>query len=403
MSKKIALRLTCALCALTLAMCMLVSCSGVKKTSDGRLDYFNSKMEKLVDIPENCYKNMTATLSESYMITDKTVDDYIENLLFAKKEQENDGDKVTDKPIKYGDTAYIFYEGFVDGVAFDGGSNMDSAPSTPYALSIGSGSFIDDFEEQLIGVIPDQTDSNNKITITVTFPSTYSSAPELAGKTATFKVYVVCSVQYSVPELNEKTVKDVLGFTPSDSDEADAVAQYKAWVKENLESANEEVVRTAAVNNLLEQLINKATFKEIPQFELDYYRSLYISEYTSMWNTYTQQGYTFNDFDDFMCQALGLESGADWESNIALTYTAIIKKHMICHAIAQIEDIQITDDDYEKEIQFYIDSAKLTDTSSTLTRADVVETVGSFAIRDNALYSRVCSWLYDNSEINYVS
>lgn len=402
MSKKIALRLTCALCALTLAMCMLVSCSGVKKTSDGRLDYFNSKMEKLVDIPENCYKNMTATLSESYMITDETVDDYIENLLFAKKEQENDGDKVTDKPIKYGDTAYIFYEGFVDGVAFEGGSNMDSAPSTPYALSIGSGSFIDDFEEQLIGVIPDQTDSNNKITITVTFPSTYSSAPELAGKTATFKVYVVCSVQYSVPELNEKTVKDVLGFTPSDSDEADAVAQYKAWVKENLESANEEVVRTAAVNNLLEQLMSKATFKEIPQFELDYYRSLYISEYTSMWNTYTQQGYTFNDFDDFMCQALGLESGADWESNIALTYTAIIKKHMICHAIAQIEDIQITDDDYEKEIQFYIDSAKLTDTSSTLTRADVVETVGSFAIRDNALYSRVCSWLYDNSEINYV-
>lgn len=403
MSKKTALRLVGALCALTLAMCMLASCSGVKKTKDGRLDYFNSKMEKLVDIPEDSYKSMTATLSESYMITDETVDEYIKNLLFAKKEEQNDGNKVTDEPIKYGDTAYIFYEGFIDGVAFDGGSNMDSAPSTPYALSIGSGSFIDNFEEQLIGVIPSRTDSNNKITVTATFPEVYSSAPELAGKTATFKVYVVCSVQYNVPELNEKTVKNILGFTPSDTDESDAVTQYKAWMKQNLEDANEEVLRTAAVNNLLEQLINSATFKEIPQCELDYYKSLYISEYNSMWQTYTQQGYTFDGFDDFMCQALGLEDGADWESNIALTYTAIIKKHMICHAIAQIEDIQITDDDYEKEIQFYIDSAKLTDSSSTLTRSDVVETVGSFAIRDNALYSRVCSWLYDNSEINYVS
>lgn len=400
--KKTLTRLACALTALTAVICMLASCSAVKKTSDGRLDYFNSKMQKLVNISDVNYRNMTATLPDSYTVSDKTVDDYINNLLFINKKELNNGDKVTDVPIKYGDTAYIFYEGFVDGVAFDGGSNMDSAPSTPYALSIGSGSFIDDFEEQLIGVIPNQTDSNNKLTVKVTFPTPYSSAPELAGKDATFKVYIVSVVQYSIPELNEKTIKDVLGFTPSESDTADTVTQYKAWMKEKLEAANEEVVRNAAVKNLLEQLIQSVTFKEIPQCEIDYYRSLYISEYNTMWQTYTQQGYVFDDFDDFMCQALGLEDGSDWESNLALTYTDIIKKHMICHAIAQAEGMTVTDDDYEKEIQFYIESAKLSDSSSNLTRSDVVETVGEFSIRDNAIYSKVCSWLYDNAKIVFV-
>lgn len=394
--------------ALGIITATLASCSSEKKTRTGRFDYFNTDLSNFLTLSPEDYTSMVATLSESMLVTDETVEEYIKTALFNAKEKQNDGAKVDDVAIKYGDTAYIFYEGSVDGVAFDGGSNMSNAPTSPYALSIGSGDFIDDFEDQLIGIVPNQTSDNNKITVTVTFPEDMTFLPDgtpldpsLAGKEATFKVYVSYIVQYEVPTLNYDTIKNKLEYTPSSEDNDVAVAEYKMYVKKSLEATNEQVLYTAAVNNLLEQLINKATFKKIPKSELEYYKDLYIAQYENAMDYYESLGLTFDDFDDFMCQSLGLESGADWESNLALAYTKIIKQHMICHYIAQIEGITLTDEDYEEEINYYIESNQLEDSTSTLTRTDVVELVGEYVIKENAMYSKVCSILYDNAKVIY--
>lgn len=397
MKKRITLRI---LCVFILAIVALgaVSCAE-KKTKDGRFDYFNSKMSKFVLISPSDYMDMVAKLSASYLVTDETVDAYIKQQLFNNKVEQNGGQSVVDQPVRYGDTAYIFYEGFVDGVAFAGGSNMSSAPANPYALSIGSGSFIDDFEDQLIGVVPEQTSQDKRVSVKVTFPEYYPNSPDLAGKEAEFLVYVVRVVQYEIPTLSDKTIKEVLKYTPADPNATGLEAEFRAYVKKNLEAVNESSVQTEVINNLLDQLTEKATFKKIPQSEIDFYHNTYIDEYRSQMNYYSQMGYAFEDFDDFMCQYMGLADGADWESKLTDTYTKIIKRHMVCHAIAQIEKVELTDEEYEQEIKYYIDQAALN--SQTLTRQDVIETVGEYTIRENAMFSKVCSMLYDNSSIIY--
>lgn len=392
------LKSVCAALCLIIVAAAVVGCAE-KKTKDGRFDYFNSKMSKFVLISPDDYMGMVAKLPAAYLVTDETVQSYIDDQLFNNKIELNGGESQVDQPIRYGDTAYIFYEGFMDGVAFSGGSNMTNAPSNPYALSIGSGSFIDGFEEQLIGVVPNRTGQENRVKVEVTFPEVYPQSPDLAGKKAEFYVWVVRAVQYEIPELNDKTIKEILKYQPADKNATGLEAEYRAYVKKNLEAVNLPAIQSAAIEDLLDQLTDKVTFKKIPESELEYYHDTYMTQYRESMEKYSQIGYKFDDFDDFMCQYLGLPDGADWETQVKDGYTDVIKKHMICHAIAQIEQIELTNEEYEAEIQYYIDQASYN--GQTLTRADVVETLGEYTIRDNAMYSKICSMLYDNSTVIY--
>lgn len=384
---------------MSLALAALVGCSKVKVTKDGGVDYFKTDVSKFVKINPEDYANMTAILPSTYLVTDDTVQDYIDNLLFINKKELNGGQGKIDVPIKYGDTAYIFYEGFIDGVAFEGGSNMSQAPSQPYALSIGSKKFIDDFEEQLIGVIPNQTSETERIEIKVTFPENYQNDPKVAGKEATFLVYVTKLVQFEVPKLNDETIKGVLNYTSREGNTENLESEYRAYVKKNLEAANEAQLRGAAIENLLDQLLNKATFKTLPEEELEYYRKKYISDIEESMAYYTSAGHTFESIDDFACQYLGLGDGADWQAYLEEEYTEIIKKHLVCNAIAQQQKISITDDDYENEINYYIQQGLYEE--KTYTRDDIIEIVGEDTIRKNAMYSKICSMLYDNATIKY--
>ncbi len=392
-------KIVCATLCLLFAVLAFSGCSGIKKTKDGRLDYFNSKMSKMVIITPDDYNGLVATLPESYLVTDEIADQYIKNMLFANKKELDGGQGKIDQAIKYGDAAYIFYEGFVDGVAFSGGSNMSGAPANPYRLEIGSGNFIDDFEEQLIGIVPNQTSQDNRIEVKVTFPESYPQNQSMAGKEATFLVYVTKVVQYEIPELNSDTIKNILKYEPKETEEAKIVDEYRKYVKNSLETANESGIRSAAVENLLGQLLEKAEFKKIPEAELEYYKNMYVQQYISEMNSAIQSGYSYDNLDDYVCGVLGLEKGADWESHIEVIYTKIIKEHLVCHAIAQIEGVEVTDDDYENEIEYYIMQAAYQ--NQTLTRDDVVETIGEYTIRENAMYSKICSMLYQNAEIKY--
>ena len=390
----------CLMClCFALALMMSVGCSGVKMTRDGGVDFFKTDVSKFVKITPEDYKNMTVIMPSSYIVTDDTVQEYIDRQLFENKKELNGGQGKIDVPIKYGDTAYIFYEGFIDGKKFEGSSNMSSAPKNPYGLSIGSKTFVSGFEEQLIGIIPNQTSADKRIEIKVTFPENYTDAPELSGKQATYYVYVTKLVQFEVPALDDDTIKNVLGYTPKEEGSTGLEDEYRAYVKDNLEVVNEAQIRSMVIEEILDRLVSAATFKKIPEEELEFYYDKYITDISEAMAYYTAQGYTFDSFDSFACQYLGLEEGSDWKAHIEAEYTDIIKKHLVCNAIAQQNDIKLTDGDYEDEINYYIRQGAAAD--KTYTREDIIEIIGEDTIRKNAMYSKICSMLYDNTTVKY--
>ena len=182
-------------------------------TAVPRYDYFEADVSKDVTIDPSVYADMQLKLPASLLITDEDVQDFIESLRFRYRTADNKEAEVKDQPLKMGDTAYIYYRGTIDGVAFEHGSNMED--ESPYGLGLGSGSFIPGFEEGLVGVIPAQTSQESPFALTVTFPEDYGDE-ELNGKEAVFYVVVEYSVQYTMPEYNRSFVEETLLYEPKE-------------------------------------------------------------------------------------------------------------------------------------------------------------------------------------------
>ncbi len=147
-----------------------------------------------------------------------------------------------------GDTAVIDFEGFVDGVAFEGGKGEN------HSLEIGSGSFIPGFEDQLIG-----KNAGDDVDVNVTFPEEYH-AEDLAGKEATFKVKIHEIKSKEIPELDDKFVQDVSEF--------DTVDEYKADVKAKLEEQKQNEIKSAYQNEAIDKIVDKSTM-ELPDAMID--------------------------------------------------------------------------------------------------------------------------------------
>ena len=159
------------------------------------------------------------------------------------KERESNSRTITvdDRAVEDKDIVTIDFEGFVDGEAFEGGKAED------YSLTIGSHSFIDNFEEQLIGA-----KIGEEVTVNVTFPENYQ-AEELAGKPAEFKVTVKEIKVKELPELDDEFAKDVSEF--------DTLDEYKADIKKNLTESKEKEALAAKEDKVVEKIIENATME----------------------------------------------------------------------------------------------------------------------------------------------
>ena len=142
----------------------------------------------------------------------------------------------------------IDFEGFVDGVAFDGGKGEN------HSLEIGSGSFIPGFEDQLIG-----KNAGDDVDVNVTFPEEYH-AEDLAGKEATFKVKIHEIKAKEIPELDDEFVQDVSEF--------DTVAEYKDSVKAKLEEQKQNEIKRAYQDEAIDKIVDKSTM-ELPDAMID--------------------------------------------------------------------------------------------------------------------------------------
>lgn len=196
----------------------------------------------------------------------------VENAL--KSEQKKNGRQVAveDRPVEDGDNTVIDFKGYVDGKAFDGGEGTD------YPLTIGSHSFIDTFEEQLIGKNIGETCEVN-----VTFPAEYH-APELAGKPAKFDVIIKEIKKTELPELNDEFASEVSDF--------DTLAEYKEDLKAKLQERKAESAKTQTENKVVAKVVENAQM-EIPQPMIDTQARGMVEDYARRLQS---QGLNINDY-----------------------------------------------------------------------------------------------------------
>ena len=237
---------------------------------------------------------------------------------------------VTDRAAANGDTVNIDYVGTVDGVAFTGGTY------TGYSLKLGSGTFIDGFEDQIVGHKPGET-----FDVTVTFPDGYSDSTDadgntvvLSGKQAVFSVTLNAIEEEVLPELTDSWVDETYGT----SDDLHSVEALQAFYQEQLYRSN---LRTATMDYLL----TNSTFTEVPKAVMDYQVTQCLNYYYSMANYY---GY---DLDSFIQTMMGYENADAMLAAMADNLTSYAKEALLYQAVAEAMDLTPT----QEQIDTYAD------------------------------------------------
>ena len=229
---------------------------------------------------------------------------------------------VTDRPVAVGDTAVIDFEGFVDGVAFEGGKGEN------HPLEIGSHSFIEGFEDQLVG-----HNAGEEVEVNVTFPEKYQAA-ELAGKPAVFKVKINEIKTKELPELNDEFAQDVSEF--------DTLAEYKEDLRKHLEVSKENDAKRAKEDEAIKKIIDKSTM-ELPDAMIDTQCENMINEFAQR---ISQSGLTMDQYMQFSGMTIdGLKEQVRPE---AITR---IQSSLVLEQIAKEENIEVSDDEINAEVE----------------------------------------------------
>ena len=210
----------------------------VVQLEKGKPFIFTAEVAKRPEVKLGKYNGVTVTKIDT-SVSDEEVAEALE------RERNNNARTVTvtDRPVANGDTAVIDFEGFVDGVAFEGGKGEN------YPLELGSGSFIPGFEDQVAG-----HKAEEEFDVNVTFPEDY--AQELAGKDAVFKCKIHEIKSKELPDLDDEFAKDVSEF--------DTLDELKADIKKQMNERKAEEAKNDFENQLIEQVIDNMEC-EVPQ------------------------------------------------------------------------------------------------------------------------------------------
>ena len=235
---------------------------------------------------------------------------------FAELEVKEDGE------VENGDTAVIDFEGFKDGVAFEGGKGEN------YPLEIGSNSFIPGFEEQLIGMKKEETKDIN-----VTFPENYQAA-ELAGQPVVFKVTVHEIKAKVLPELNDDLAKDV------NAPDVETMDDLKALIRKNQEEQKRQNAENEATNKLISTVVD-ACEVEIPEVMIKNETDDMIQDYA---NRLQQQGISLTQFFQITGQ-----SDETLREQMAKDAESKVKLRLVLDAIATQENLEVGEEDIDTE------------------------------------------------------
>lgn len=369
------------ICMLVLALCMTAAVTGCssdkddtkqedtnkKEDSSAAADLGLAKDTRIVSVSAGemgkyitmgDYKGIDVKL-EVEEVTDDQIQSTIDNTLTSNAVESTDDQA----EVKEGDIVNIDFVGKKDGEAFDGGTGED------YDLTIGSGSFIEGFEEGLIGA-----KKGDMKELALTFPESYPSE-DLAGQDVIFEV----TVNYikTLPELTDEWVKE--------NTEYDTVDAYKEGVRAELESSNESAAQSTATNTAWNQVLDAAEIKEFPQEDID----KAIAEYESSLQSYAdQQAMTTDEF----LEAQGMTK-EDFDKQAQEYAEYKVKQLLAAQAVMDAEELTLADDEIQTVIDEMVTNFGVDDISA------LTDQYGKDSVIESVALTRINEFVLDNANV----
>ncbi|MDO4553454.1 MAG: trigger factor [Bacillota bacterium] len=360
MMKKIALAtLILSLAALTLG------CGGEEATTgESYADYDLSQYVELGQYTGIEVEVVPAEVTEDELQTE------IDNILSQNAVHE----EITTGTVAEGDTVNIDYEGKIDGVAFDGGTDQG------YELTIGSGSFIEGFEEGLIGVAVGDT-----VDIELTFPDPYELNAELAGQPAVFTVTVNSICVDTPPDYTDEFVQSISEYATT----AEHTEYVRAYLLESAEAASLTDKQNAVWNAILEN----STILEYPQAQVD----LQVEEATAYYEQMATAYYS-TDLETMVTSYMQMTM-EDFEGYVLEEAQSAVANSLIFYAIAEAEGIELSQEDYDNGIVSYLEEFGFADADAFETQygSSFEEFFGEDAIRESLLWEKVLNFVTDSA------
>lgn len=313
-------------------------------------------VEKCVTLGD--YKGVTVEKTIQ-SVTDEDVQNEIDNALANYPVE-------VDQAAKEGDTVNIDYVGKIDGEEFDGGSDQGAD------LKLGSGKFIDGFEDGLIGARKGETRTLNLI-----YPEDYTQ--DLAGKAVEFTV-TVNAVKEPLSEPTDQWVADnIEGY--------DNIADYKAGIRSEQEESNEQTAENQVRYAAWTQVIDNCTINEYPETLVEVGKKLYEQQV----ETYAK--YAGMELDAYI-ESSGLTQ-EEYQSNMEEYGKNVAAQALVCQAICDKEGFAIGDDDYQKALQDML-------TEYGCTEDELIQTYGQDNVEQSIMLNRVSNLILENANVTEV-
>ena len=333
----------------------------IKQIGEGQNLIFTAKVTLKPEVELGQYKGVEVNKIETYV-----TEEDVEKELQKAAESNSRLITVDDRPIQSGDTAVIDFEGFMDGVAFEGGKGDD------FELVIGSGSFIPGFEDQLIGI-----KTGDEVDVNVSFPEEYGKA-ELAGKPASFKVKVKEIKIKEMPVIDDEFAKDVSEF--------DSLEAYKEDLKKKLIENAEHKAKHETEDSVISKVVENATVdvpkvmteKQIDSMTHDFdyrlrYQGLDLQKYMEI------MGMTMETFREQFVERAEKE----------------VKTQLVLEQISNLENISASQDEIDEEIKTLAENYKQDkEEFKKHLREDDIE-----YIKGNLVARKTVDFLIENSKI----
>lgn len=344
------------LCGLAVVM-MATGCSKKNETTD------NTATDTAMETPINkgqvlklgTYKGVEVTRVDT-KVTDEELEARLQSILAANPEYI----EITDRAAQEGDIVNIDYVGTKDGKAFDGGTEEG------YDLELGSGTFIDGFEDGLIGAR-----TGDELILNLKFPDPYQKNPELAGQLVVFNVTVNRIEEKKEAVLNDSFVQRMSDFTTVDEFRADTMADMEAQKESQADQQIENDAFLAAVEGT-EFEVNQEAVEQLYNNQINYYESMIQIYGMTMEDYASMYGMTEEEFKNQMKTSAELA----------------VKQQLLVEAIAEQEGLQVEESDREELAEQYGMDVK-----------SLQDTYGADAVDENAMMYKVVALIKENAVV----
>lgn len=314
--------------------------------------------ESLGEIKLGEYKGIEVETEEPYIVTDEEVDSYINTYILPQNKQS------VDDEIMEGDTANIDYVGSIDGVEFEGGSDEG------FDLEIGSGRFIDGFEDGLIGY-----KKGDKVDLNVTFPESYGNA-DLAGKPAVFAVTI--NDVKRTPELTDELV-------PQLDPECRTTEEYRSKLKEQFQDNADYSARQSLSYAAIEKIVenseitpsDEAVEWKVKDLIKNYFEPVIMQTY----------GMSLDDILEMQGK-----TRADYEAELESVAEDTVKQIMVAEEVARVQNMVVTDADLEKYAE-----------DNHVSVDELINAFGRERAEETVLEQKAIDFVVDNAVVKYVS